>query len=107
MWRTANRWTQSMQLYRRHPGARVMLFRRVFWNVWHYLWWRTLLAVALPPWARRAVVRRHLRLLAARAAEGGVHGAGLAWAVPFLWVHDGIECIAVIRGALRHRTPVL
>ena len=80
-----------------------MLHRRLFWNVWHYLMWRSLLALLAPPWLRRIVLARHFAQLRRRAAAGG---AGAA-AVPFLLVHDAVECAAVAGGALRHRVLVL
>ncbi len=101
--RIATRWTEATRVFRDHPQARSMLFRGVFWNVWHYLLWRSLLALAAPAWLRRIVLARHLLSLRRRAAQAG---AG-AWAIPFLLVHDAVECGAVARGAVRHRTLVL
>jgi hypothetical protein len=80
-----------------------MLYRRVFWNVWHYLLWRSLLALAAPAWLRRLVLARHLRELSIRAREQGAGPAG----IPFLLAYDVVECWSVARGALRHRTLVL
>jgi hypothetical protein len=71
--------------------------------VWHYLLWRSVLALAGPAWLRRLVLARHLAQLRARAARRGASGA----AVPFLLVHDAVECAAVAGGALRHRVLVL
>jgi hypothetical protein len=101
--RVAARWGFGMRVYAEHPQARSMLYRGVFWNVWHYLMWRSLIALAAPAWLRRLVLARHLFELRrrARAQSGGV------WAVPFLLVHDAIECWAVARGAIRARTLVL
>jgi hypothetical protein len=80
-----------------------MLYGGLFWNVWHYLMWRSLVALAAPVWLRRLVLARHLFELRRRARE---QGAG-AWAVPFLVLHDAVECWAVARGAIRSRTLVL
>jgi hypothetical protein len=80
-----------------------MLYRGAFWNVWHYLMWRSLLASAAPRWLRQAVFTLHLVQLRRRARDAGAGG----WAVPFLLVHDLVECWAVARGALRYRTLVL
>ena len=80
-----------------------MLYRGLFWNVWHYLLWRSVLALLAPRWLRRLLLARHLAELRKRAREAG---AG-RWAVPFLLAHDAVECWAVARGALRYRTPVL
>ena len=83
-----------------------MLHRRVFWNVWHYLLWRSVLALAAPRPLRRLILARHL-LEPRRSRGGGAGGLSLAWAIPYLLVHDAVECWAVARGAIRHRTFVL
>ena len=103
MLRVAARWSAPMRSLADHRQARAMLYRGVFWNVWHYLLWRSILALAGPAWLRRMVVTRHLLELRKR---GRAEGAG-AWCVPFLLVHDLVECWAVARGALRYRTLVL
>jgi len=101
--RVAARWSAATRVFARHPETRQMLYRGVFWNVWHYLLWRSLLSLAGPWWLRRPLITLHLRQLRRRARQAG---AG-PWAVPFLLVHDGVECWAVARGAIRHRTLVL
>ncbi len=99
----ALRWTAAVRLFAAHPQLRTMLDRRVFWNVWHYLAWRSLLALLAPPWLRRMLLTLHVLELRKRARRAGA-GAG---AVPFLLVHDLVECWAVARGAVRYRTLVL
>ena len=99
----ASRWTPAVRVFAAHPQLRSTLDRRVFWNVWHYLLWRSLLAFLAPAWLRRMLLTMHLLELRKRAR---LAGAG-AWAVPFLLVHDVVECWAVARGAVRHRTLVL
>jgi GT2 family glycosyltransferase len=101
--RIAARWGPVARVIADHPETRTMLYRRSFWNVWHYLLWRSLLAMAGPRWLRRLVLTRHLLTLRGRARSEG----GSAAAIPFLLVHDAVECWAVARGALRHRTWVL
>jgi GT2 family glycosyltransferase len=101
--RVAARWSATMRIFADHPGTRTMLYRGWFWNVWHFLMWRTLVAMFAPAWLRRVLVTRHLMALRWRARSAG---AG-AWAVPFLLVHDLVECYAVARGAVRYRTLVL
>jgi glycosyltransferase involved in cell wall biosynthesis len=101
--RVAARWTATMRVFAEHPEARSMLYRGRFWNVWHYLVWRSALALLAPPWLRRMLLTRHLLQLRRRARS---EGAGW-WAVPFLVVHDAVECWAVARGAVRYRTVVL
>jgi glycosyltransferase involved in cell wall biosynthesis len=103
MLREATRWTATTRIFARHPQLRATLNRRLFWNVWHYLLVRSLLAVLLPRGLRRFVWRRHARALRRRAREAG---AG-AWAVPLLLAYDALETVAVARGGWRHRTPVL
>jgi hypothetical protein len=62
-----------------------------------------LVALALPAPVRRFLLTRHAMQLAARARAAG---AG-PWGVPFLLLYDTIETVAVARGAVRYRTPVL
>jgi GT2 family glycosyltransferase len=103
MLRVAARWSAVVRQFSDHPQLRTTLVRGVFWNVWHYLMWRSLLALPAPPWLRRLLVTKHLLELRKRAREAG---AG-SWAVPFLIVHDLVECWSVARGAVRYRTLVL
>lgn len=105
--RRAARWGAVVRLYARHPGARTMLWRRYFWNVWHYLLWRSLLGLALPRPLRRALIARHLLALTGRARAAGVTVWAWPGAVGFLLAHDAVECAAIARGALRARTLVL
>jgi len=101
--REATRLHQTAVLFSRHPGIRVMLNRRLFWNGWHYLVIRSALALALPKPLRRFLLTRHALQLAARARAAG---AG-PWAVPFLLLYDAIETGAIARGGVRYRTLVL
>lgn len=101
--RTATRWGEAVRVFARHPGVRVILHRRLFWNVWHYLAWRSLAALLAPAWLRRMVLTLHLVQLRRRARAAG---AGPT-AIPLLLLVDVVECWAVARGAVRHRTPVL
>lgn len=103
--REALRLRHTAQLFARHPGARVMLSRRLFWNGWHYLVIRSLLAAVLPiprP-LRRFLLTRHALGLAARARAAG---AG-PWAGAYLLLYDAVETLAVAAGGVRYRTPVL
>lgn len=103
MLRVAVRWGGAVRIFPHHPQLRAMLYRGMFWNVWHYLMWRSLLALFGPAWLRRLLLMRHLISLRARAREAGASGI----AVPFLFLHDLVECAAVARGAVRYRTLVL
>ncbi len=99
----ARRWEAAIRVVADHPQTRAMLYRGIFWNVWHYLLWRSLLSLIGPAWLRRMLVTMHLRELRARGARAG---AG-AWSVPVLLAHDAVESFSVARGAIRHRTFVL
>jgi GT2 family glycosyltransferase len=101
--REAGRWEGCARLLARHPQTRSMLYREVFWNVWHYLLLRSALALLAPAWVRRYVLARHLLALRRR---GRALGAG-PWSVPLLLAYDMIEAAAIIRGAARHKTFVL
>jgi GT2 family glycosyltransferase len=99
----ATRWGACAELFARHPQARSMLHMRLFWNVWHYLLIRSLMALALPAPIRGLLLRSHLRALRRRAAE---LGAG-SWAIPYLLVYDMVETVSMVRGGIQHRTPLL
>jgi glycosyltransferase involved in cell wall biosynthesis len=99
----AARWGPVVRVLAEHPGSRAMLHRGRFWNVWHYLLWRSVVATAGPPWLRRMVLVRHLITLRKRARQEGAPSA----AIPWLLVHDAVECVAIARGAIRYRTLVL
>lgn len=101
--REAGRLHRTAWLFARHPGARVMLSRGLFWNGWHYLVLRSLLALWLPRRVRRFLLTRHALQLIERARAAG---AG-PWAVPFLFAYDAIETGAAAWGAIRYRTPLL
>jgi glycosyltransferase involved in cell wall biosynthesis len=101
--REAARWTETPRVFARHPGARAMLSRGVFWNGWHYCVIRSAVALALPRPVRRVLLTHHMLQLTGRARKVG---AG-PWAVPFLLLYDVIEVAAVARGGLRYRTLVL
>ncbi len=101
--RVAARWGPTIRVFARHPRTRAMLYRGCFWNVWHYLMWRSVLSLVGPRWLTRLVLTLHLIELRRRARTAG---AG-SWAIPFLIVHDLVECWSVAGGAVRYRTPVL
>jgi GT2 family glycosyltransferase len=105
--RIATRWTQSIQIFKRHPALRdAHLTYGVFWKGSHYLLVRALLALLLRRRSRLlalwlgAPYVRHLLLRGER--DGGGPGAA-----PFYLVHDLVEMAAVLRGAARYRTPVV
>jgi GT2 family glycosyltransferase len=105
--RIATRWTQSIQIFKRHPALRDShLTYRVFWKGSHYLLVRALVAL---------LVRRHSRMLALWLGAPyvrhllirGERDGGGPRAAPFYLVHDLVEMVVVLRGALRYRTPVI
>ena len=105
MLRVAGRWMPAVGVVARYPAVRAGLYRGRFWNVWHYLLWRSLLILVLPAprWLRRMILARHLMALIERSRTLG----GGQTTVPFLIVHDAVECWTIARGAIRYRTFVL
>jgi GT2 family glycosyltransferase len=104
--RVAARWREMALVYARHPATRAELDHLVFWNLWHYLLVRSLLALLLPRRLRplrAAILARHGLALARRSRDL----SGGPWLLPFLVLHDLIETLAVARGAVRHRVLVL
>ena len=104
--RVAWRWHEAVQVYARHPARRGELTYRVFWKKTHYLIVRALLGFLLP---------RPLRLLrfwffaplAPAYLQRARHEGGPPWLAPYFVLHDAVETVAVVRGALRYRTPVI
>jgi len=100
--RVAARWSESIAVIRRHPEIRRHLALRLFWRYQHWLFLRFVVALALP--------RRLEPLRLALAAPYVVHltdrrtGPLLA---PYLLALDAVEVFAVLRGAIRYRTPVI
>lgn len=97
------RWSSAVRVIAEHPPTRAMLTQRIFWNVWHYMLWRSVLALLGPRSVRRFLITKHLLALRDRARTDG---AG-EWSVPLLLLHDIVESCAMVRGALRYRTLVL
>lgn len=103
----ATRWTPSIRLFARHRALRAEhLTYGIFWKGSHYLLVRALLALALRRRARPlalwlgAPYARHL------LERGQVEGGG-PLAAPYFALHDLVELAAVLRGAVRYRTPVI
>jgi glycosyltransferase involved in cell wall biosynthesis len=107
--RRAWHWTDTMLVFARHPGLReAHLSRGVFWKREHYALGRVLLLPLVP--RRLRLLRRWFvwRWVAdmgyrGRRAAGPVKGILL---IPYWVLHDLVELIAVVRGAIRYRTPV-
>lgn len=101
--RGATRWAGAAHVFADHPAARQILYRRIFWNEWHYLLVRSAVALAAPAWVRRPLLAGHLTALQRRRRSLG----GGPWATPFLLAVDLIETVAMVGGAIRQRTPLL
>jgi len=103
-------WSDTMLAFARHQGLRDgHLFRGAFWKLEHYGLIRALSAALMPKslrLLRRWFVWRYTGELGRRGvAEGrGLWGLVL---IPYLLLHDVVEVIAVVRGAIRYRTLVL
>jgi GT2 family glycosyltransferase len=97
------RWGGAVHIFKVHPAAREILFRRVFWNVWHYMLLQVLISRLGPRWLARLILGRYLGAMASRARECG---AG-PWAVPYLVLEDATEAAAMVTASIRERTPLL
>lgn len=104
--RMARRWTEAVQNRALHPQLRHHLPHHVFFRVTHERLVVAALALALP--RRLAPLRRlllaHYFLYLVRRARS--EGASPLLA-PYLLLNDVLETIAVGRGALRYRTPII
>lgn len=101
--RIAWRWHEAPHLYVRHPGMRRHLTYRLFWKKSHYLLVRAALGLLAPRalrfWFIGPLAPSYLR----RARDEG----GPVWTAPYFVVHDAVEMAAMVRGAIRYRTPLL
>jgi len=105
--RMATRWTESIRLFKRHPGYReACVVRGMFWKGTHYLLLRALVALVLPRrlWPLRSWLAG--AYFAHLAGRGRAEGGGLL-AAPYYALHDLVELAAVARGALRYRVPLI
>lgn len=106
--RTAARWADLPLVFHRHPDARYLLHRRVFWKATHpetvlalvalavACRWRPA-AIGLLPWVD---LRLRRRPVSARRRER------LA-TLPGVLLVDATEVVSMLRGAVRHRVLVL
>jgi GT2 family glycosyltransferase len=105
MLRFAAHWHRTMLVFARHPEIRDHLPHRIFWKWTHYALLRWLVARVLP--RRYGVVKQFLGrpytlyLLTDRSRRAGPLLA------PYVLALDLLELIAVVRGAVRYRTPVV
>jgi glycosyltransferase involved in cell wall biosynthesis len=103
--RWALHWSDSVQVFARHPGLRRALTWRIFWKDTHALFFLALLGVVLarrlPPAALLCLP--YVRMLRARCI---VEGYSPAY-IPYLALYDATEVLAMARGALRNRVLIL
>lgn len=105
MLRFAAHWDRTMLVFARHPEIREHMHRGVFWKWTHYALLRWLVARLLP--RRFVVVKQFLSrpyTLYLLMDESRRAGPLLA---PYVLALDMLELIAVVRGAIRYRTPVI
>jgi hypothetical protein len=91
-----------MLCFKRHPGLRKHLIAKVFWKQTHYDLARFVLAMILP---RRLWPLRWW--LAARYVVHLTNRRSGPLLAPYLVLHDLVEVVAVLRGAVRYRVPVI
>jgi glycosyltransferase involved in cell wall biosynthesis len=105
--RVASRWSRTLQVYRRHPGARERVFTRgVFWKPWHYTFVRATLALFLPRrlrYLRVWLIGPYVNSLQVRCE----YEHGHAWHAPFYVVEDLVEIGAALRASVRYRMLVI
>lgn len=108
MLRVAWRWHEAVQAIARHPEQRSTLTYRVFWQGTHYVLARAALGLLLPRrgplaplrfWCLAPLVPTYLR-------RGRARG-GTPLLAPYFLLHDAVETAAILRGAVRYRTPVI
>lgn len=101
----AFRATDCVKTYRDYPQLRAHLDKGLFFHPSHPLLAQAVLAAAL---TRRTPAAA---LFALPYAAHLVRRAKLAgappYAAPFLAVRDAVEVVAVLKGSIKHRTPVL
>jgi glycosyltransferase involved in cell wall biosynthesis len=98
--RSASRWTDTVRLYRRHPGMTKV--KGLFWRHNHWVLFRFVVALALP----RALGPVRLYLAAPYVEYLTARRTGPLLA-PYLLAVDLAEVLAVVRGAIRYRVLVL
>lgn len=104
--KVAWRWHETMRIYARYPELRSTLTYGVFWKKSHYLLVRAALGFLVP---RRLLPIRSwcFAPLAPAYLERARAEGGAVWAAPYFVIHDAVELAAVVRGAIRYRTPLI
>jgi glycosyltransferase involved in cell wall biosynthesis len=103
--RDALRATDSVRPYRDHPGLRVYLDMGVFYDRSHAYLLQAALAVVLArrtPAALLFAAPYAARMVRRSRAEGKPLRAA-----PFFVLRDAVEVFAALRGAVRHRVPIV
>lgn len=105
--RVATRWAGIVPAYRRHPALRATLTYRIFWKKTHYLLARAAIGLVLPRRWRAARFWCLTPLAPAYWERAGAEGHGRRWSAPYFLVHDVVELVTIVRGAVRSRFPML
>ena len=99
----ASRWHETMLIFKRDPELRRRhMVARVFWKWEHYMLARLVLALVLP---RRLTPLKYL--LVAPYFDHLTNRRTGPILLPYLLLHDAVETVAVLRGAVRYRTLVI
>jgi GT2 family glycosyltransferase len=105
--RVAARWTTPMLAYVRHEELRRAHFALgIFWKGSHYHLVRLLIALVLPRRLRLLRVWLARPYFVAVSQRARLDGASLLVA-PYYLLHDLVELGAVVRAAIRYRSPML
>ena len=106
--RMAARWTPAVRAYARHPELRRQrLVHGVFWKPTHLWLARALLALLLPRRRLSLAVAAWLALPYARSVRARMREGGRLSLLVYYPLHDAIELTAIVRGAVRERTPMI
>lgn len=101
------RWTETVHIYARHQGLRdANLLHGVFWKRTHLLLAMAILGLVLPRRLRYFAPLLAYPYLAHLPYRARSENTPLALCGYYL-VHDLVEMVAIARGAIRYRTPVL
>jgi GT2 family glycosyltransferase len=105
MLRTALRATEDVRAYKVNPELRSLLVQRVFYRRTHPLLLQAALAACT---ARRSPATALFALPYLVNVAGRVRArGGTAAHVPFFVLNDVVEMAATVRGAVRHRVPIV
>jgi glycosyltransferase involved in cell wall biosynthesis len=105
--KVAWRWHETIGLFARHAGMREILTYGVFWKKSHYILLRAGLGLLLPQRLRFLRYWFVWPVYDSYYARTRINGRRYLWAGPYFVLHDLVEMLAAVRGAIRYRTPVL